>query len=305
MRKKLTGSPSVELQRREGDEHLEPAELAQLDLFEMLNSPPRFEKHSAAAVLRHYKQGDVICRQGETGRSAFYALLSEDVLTLKHRQLDAARRKFERAGEETIEISEQLQDIKSVINAFKIRLVNSSAATNRTQPTRQVATAHLSMGHTQQARPTGVLGRLNRKLFGAGSARVDEPPEFIPNDGPTDINYQTKQAPIFEGEIFGEMSCVTHAPRSATIVAETECFMLEFTRLIYDELQRDPKFRERVDRNYRDRLLKGHLRRLDVLNDLTDAQFDFIRERVRLEIVDPGEVICDENDPSDEAYIVR
>ena len=89
------------------------------------------------------------------------------------------------------------------------------------------------------------------------------------------------------------------------MVADVECYMLEFLRNIFDQVQKDPGYRERMDANYRERVLKNHLRRLDILRDLSDEDLDFIRDRAELMIVDPGTVICDEYDPSDGVYIVR
>jgi hypothetical protein len=52
-------------------------------------------------------------------------------------------------------------------------------------------------------------------------------PPSIPIDGPADIETKTLSAPMFKGEIFGEMSCFNRVPRSATIIVEQECYVLE------------------------------------------------------------------------------
>lgn len=294
---------SSELPLQEGDERLTPDQLGRLEIFRSVQQPPDFKEHRDATVLRRYQKGDVVCRQGETGQTAFYILRSEDVLALKNRQLDDVRYEHNRTDNKH-NLHEQIQEIKNEISIFKSRVADMPSKDDDPSSSRQAASAHLLTGQSKQARPKGALGRLNKAARG-GTAASLAPPEFVPNDGPVDINYQSKKAPLFEGDIFGEMSCMTGSARSATVVADADCYMLELTWPIYDPLQRDPVYRRRADKTYRERILLGHLQRLPILKDLTESELNFIRERARLEIVDPGEVICDENDPADAAYLIR
>jgi CRP-like cAMP-binding protein/Fe-S-cluster-containing hydrogenase component 2 len=130
-------------------------------------------------------------------------------------------------------------------------------------------------------------------------------PELIPNDGPTDINYESREAAIFSGEVFGEMSCLTRQPRSATVVADSDCYALEILRNVLDQMRKDPQYKEKSEQKYRDRVLEGHLRSLSLFSLLTPEQFRQVVNRVELVEVAPGAVLWDEGDPPTAVYVVR
>src|SRR5207245_1149955 len=100
-----------------------------------------------------------------------------------------------------------------------------------------------------QRQKTGLFQGL-RRLFGA-AAEHRAKPLYVPIDGPRDLDYQTLQSFLYEGELFGEMSCLYRTPRSATIVATRDCYMLEMLRNILDQLQKDPAYKARTDELYR------------------------------------------------------
>jgi Fe-S-cluster-containing hydrogenase component 2/CRP-like cAMP-binding protein len=164
----------------------------------------------------------------------------------------------------------------------------------------RVATAYLLSGGSV-AEP----GFFSRLFSGRPRALKQLEPTFIPNDGPTDIDYQTRQAPMFEGDVFGEMSCMTLAPRSATIVVDHDCYMIEFLRNIFDKVQSDAGYRKRADDIYTQRVLSTHLGRLEIFQGLTEPQLAVLRDAAHLEVVEPGTVICDEGDRSDSVYLIR
>lgn len=262
---KLVVNPEVDLSPRAGDVSLSAAELGKLELFAGLKRSPSFEKFPGSTVLRRFSAGEVICRQGDAGASAFYILTENDIAACAEHALPPLSRT--NSGDSGV---------------------------------RRVATAFLSVDSANQPRPRGFLAGLLR-----GKSTALEAPEAIPNDGPTDIDYTKRQAPMHSGEVFGEMSCMTLSPRSATIVADTDCYMLEFTRNIFDQIQKDDGYRQRIDEIYRRRVLEGHLRKLELFRELSDQQLRSIRNSVELDVVDPGTVICDEGDPSDAVYIIR
>src|SRR5260370_6646530 len=101
------------------------------------------------------------------------------------------------------------------------------------------------------------------------------------------------------------MSCMYRTPRSATIVANRECFAIEMLRNILDAIQKDPAYKARADEVYKKRVFELQLRKLSIFSDLTDEEFDDVREGVELISVDPGTLVCDEHDRSDGMYIVR
>ena len=110
---------------------------------------------------------------------------------------------------------------------------------------------------------------------------------------------------MHEGELFGEMSCMSRAPRSATVVADRDCYMLEMLRNILDIVRKDVGYKEQMDKVYRERVLGGQLRKLSIFADLSDEQFTRICDHVELITVEPGQVIWDENDPSDSFCVIR
>jgi CRP-like cAMP-binding protein len=299
---KVVVNPESDLEPRPGDLQLTSEELQRLSLFKGMSKPPSFEKYPGATVLRRYSQGEVICRQGDGGATAFYILSSEDALELNSARLEQARAKAK--GTDPGRQKQELDQLAKAVEHFSERI--KSTESEGPAAKRRAATAHLLVNLETKPKKTGFLQSVTQRLFGGANGEAPEQkPDFIPNDGPADIDYRTRQAPMFEGDVFGEMSCMTLAPRSATVVADVDCFMLEFLRNIFDQVQKDPGYRERMDANYRERVLKNHLRRLEILHDLSDHDLDFIRDRADLMIVDPGTVIFDEYDASDGVYIVR
>ena len=62
------------------------------------------------------------------------------------------------------------------------------------------------------------------------------------------------------GDIFGEMTCMSHYPRSATVTAGEDCTVLEMLRNVLYIMQRSPSFRRELEAKYRARTIDGHLR---------------------------------------------
>src|SRR5262249_26315082 len=135
-------------------------------------------------------------------------------------------------------------------------------------------------------------------------AAVMAPPSSIRIDAPTEIDYETMQASLVEGEIFGEISCRSGAPRSATIIADRDCFMLEMLRNILDQLQKDPAYKARTDENAQRRTLQ-FIRKLSLFADLTDEQFRSVREQIEIKSLDPGQILYDEFERPDSLYIIQ
>ena len=258
--KKLVVKPEAELELGPRDMVLNSGELVELELFGNLKKSISVEKFPGSILLRNYQQGEVICRQGEAGNSAFYIARSKDLESLFGRPLK-----------------------------------------NSAQSDQAAATAHILGSAAQQARPRSWWQR----IISPSAEIVEENPVFIPNDGPSDIDYETRQAPMYEGDVFGEMSCMTHAPRSATVVAARDCYMVEFIRNIFDQMQKDQGYRQQVDMVYRERVLDSHLKQLEFFRDLESPQIAELTSGATLHVYDPGDVICDEFDPSDSVYIVR
>jgi CRP-like cAMP-binding protein/Fe-S-cluster-containing hydrogenase component 2 len=169
---------------------------------------------------------------------------------------------------------------------------------------RRLATARLlATGSKQPATKT-----FWQRLTGGGGSvgsKEQAAPQLIPNDGPTDINYESREAAIFSGEVFGEMSCLTRQPRSATVVADGDCYALEILRNVLDQMRKDPQYKQQSEQKYRDRVLEGHLRSLSLFALLTPEQFRQVVNRVELVEFAPGAVLWDEGDPPTAVYVVR
>ena len=83
-------NPPAFLVPREGDETLTAQELEHVALFAELSSQPDFTDYPGSMVLRHFRRGDVVCRQDEPGWTAFYILRAKDLVELRESQLPRA-----------------------------------------------------------------------------------------------------------------------------------------------------------------------------------------------------------------------
>ena len=179
------------------------------------------------------------------------------------------------------------------------------AEKDRVRTERRAATVHIIPGANRVVQPKSWLGRISRRLFGGGGTPLDRSPTAIRNDGPSDVDYQTRQAPMFEGDLFGEMACMTNSPRSATITADGEVYMLEFLKNVFNLIQKDEGYREQILKGYRERVLSTHLDRLQFFQGLAPEQKATLSDALDLKIVDAGTVIFNEEEPSDCVYIIR
>lgn len=143
-----------------------------------------------------------------------------------------------------------------------------------------------------------------------GQKKTGGPPKHpdskvVAIDASVDLQYGSLAATIGPGNLFGEMSCLNLAPRSATVVAETRCVMLEILRNMYGELEKGKTFKERQDKLYKDRVLNNHLRTSPLLEGVPDETIAKLKEVAELLSFDPGKPIFAENDKPDGMYLVR
>ena len=229
-------------------EVLDPAELLDLPIFENV-SGTFLELNQKAVVKRRFRAGEVICREGEFGSTAFYIL------------------------EGTAEV-----------------FLSSPIAHVRTE----------GSSHGFFSRLRSMLTPREEHARSEESARP-----FIPIDASVDLPYDSPIAQLHPGDLFGEMTCMSYYPRSATVRAQTDCVMLEMLRNVLDILQRNKTFRAQLERNYRQRALDSHLRGVPVFATLTPDFIDHLRDRVELVRFNPGQVICRQGEPADSFYLVR
>jgi CRP-like cAMP-binding protein/Fe-S-cluster-containing hydrogenase component 2 len=283
--------PKAELERRSSDVSLTDDQFLKIGLFAQLKRKPSLDKFPGAMVLRRYRKGEVIFRQGEAGWTAFYTLTSEDLLAVEGKEKEALP-----------EVSKSLSpgEFKTVLK----RVQELQATPARSEELRTVATVNLAVAKPSPSKEAGVLGRLGRRLFGGQTERGSKP-LYIPIDGPRDLDYQTLQSALYEGELFGEMSCLYRTPRSASVVATRDCYMLEMLRNILDQLQKDPAYKAKTDEIYKKRVFELYLRQSQFFHDLTEAQLEELRPKLDLVTFESGQVIFDEYERPDCLYVIR
>jgi len=164
--------------------------------------------------------------------------------------------------------------------------------------------AHVDTEGSQQ----GLLSKLASKLKPRKEHQREEENtsrKYIHIDAPVDLEYDHPVAKLHAGDLFGEMTCMSFYPRSATVVAAEDTVCLEMLRNVLDVLQKNKTFRATLDASYRIRALDTHLKSVPVFSSLTQDFVDHLRDRVELLRFAPGQVICRQGDMADSFYLVR
>ena len=243
----LTNKRVVGTELGEGDV-IDPAELLHLPIFENV-SGTFLELNQKAVVKRRFRAGEIICREGDFGSTAFYIL----------------------EGKAEVFLSSPIAHVRT------------------------------------QGSSSGFFSRLKSMLSPReeDSRSEESYRPFIPIDASVDLPYDNPIAELGPGDLFGEMTCMSYYPRSATVRAKTDCVMLEMLRNVLDILQRNKTFRAQLERNYRVRALDSHLRSVPIFAPLTKDFVDHLRDRVELLRFSPGQVICRQGDAADSFYLIR
>ena len=231
-----------------GARPVEPEELLQWPVFKGV-SGTFLGLNKGAVVRRTFRRGEIICREGEFGSTAFYLL----------------------EGKVRVSLASPIAHVKTEGGA------------------------------------RGFLSKLTSRLARRHEHQREEEADqrWIPIDAPVDLAYDDPVAELGPGDLFGEMTCMSFYPRSATVRAETDCTMLEMLRNVLDILQKNKTFKAQLDQTYRRRALDSHLRGVPIFAGLTDEFLNHLRERVELLRYAPGQVICRQGDPADSFYLVR
>src|SRR5436853_7202257 len=146
---------------------------------------------------------------------------------------------------------------------------------------------HNPLAHLRTHPVRNFLGRSVRRMKSfLTDDQTDLRPEahqrkFIGIDADVDLPISRPIAELGPGELFGEMTCRTFQPRSATVIAREECVMVEMLRVILDMLVgtrqiseasksmskalkaptfKGTSFKTQLDEKYRQRSLETHLR---------------------------------------------
>ncbi|HEX9820715.1 MAG TPA: cyclic nucleotide-binding domain-containing protein [Methylomirabilota bacterium] len=245
----LTNRRELEVELLHGEE-MAAEELKALPIFARM-SGTFLDLNRGAVVRRRIRPGQVICREGDFGSTAFYILSG------------------------TVEVS--------------------------------IATP---LGHSA-ARRGGAGGR--KGFFRMLTELVKSPPapstaaapRTIPIDATVDLDLSNPVAQLGPGDLFGEMTCLSFYPRSATVRAVEETVVLEMLRNVLQMLQKDKVFKAELDRRYRARALDTHLRSVPILSSLSEGFVARLRDRVQLVRFEPGQVICKQGDPADGFFLIR
>jgi CRP-like cAMP-binding protein/Fe-S-cluster-containing hydrogenase component 2 len=148
---------------------------------------------------------------------------------------------------------------------------------------------------------------------------------FIPIDASVDLPRETPLADLGPGELFGEMTCRTFQPRSATVQVTEDCVMVEMLRVVLDMLLgtreidsttkattkvkaptfKGTSFKKQMDDKYRERSLVQHLRSVPLFQTVDLEFFNHLKENAELVSYGKNEIICKQLTEADAFYLIR
>lgn len=109
-----------------------------------------------------------------------------------------------------------------------------------------------------------------------------------------------------EGNIFGEMAALSGYPRSATVAAKEDLYLLEIpAKALNDLMKHSPSFKETIEGLYFERAVRNYLHKVPLFTSLDDAMLETLEKRVNLKSYNQGDVIFREGDPGDSLYVIR
>jgi CRP-like cAMP-binding protein/Fe-S-cluster-containing hydrogenase component 2 len=225
-----------------------------------------------AAALHHFRKGQIVCREGEFGSTAYYI-------------------------------------VSGTVDIF----IDNPLAHLRNRP------ASRFFGRSF-ARMKSFLTSENEDRRAEAQQR-----QFIGIDADVDLPLHRPLAQLGPGDLFGEMTCRTYQPRSATVQVREACVMVEMLRVILDMLvgNRQPSditkattkvkmptfkgtsFKAELDKKYRERSLSHHLRSVPLFATLSEEFIERLRQNVELVSCNQGQVICQEGEDADAFYLIR
>jgi len=189
------------------------------------------------ARLRFFKPGEIVVRQGDYGNSAFI-ILSGAARVILDTIDEALIGRHQPRRKNFLEVLAQLwknPDLPEVRN-FK----------NTRAGFREIAGSRSSFGDTAI-----FVQDVSSILTGKRTALLEE------------------------GELFGEIAALSRTPRTTTVAVDCPTEMLEIRWQGLREIRlRSPEFKQYVDRLYRERSLKTHLRETQMFKHLDDAQLE-------------------------------
>ena len=190
---------------------------------------------------------------------------------------------------------------------------------------------HNPLAHLKTRPAFGIFGQSLARMRSFLSDDKGSPPreraarQFIWIDANVDLPINRPLAQLGPGELFGEMTCRTYQPRSASVEAREPCVMIEMQRVILDMLVGSRKvsdltqgtsrvkaptfkgtsFKAELDTKYRERSLNNHLRSVPLFASVGEEFLDYLKERVELVSYNQSQMICQEGEEADAFYLVR
>jgi CRP-like cAMP-binding protein len=188
------------------------------------------------------------------------------------------------------------------------------------------------LAHLRTRPATGFFGRsvarMKSFLLDDGQDKRAEAHDrkFIGIDANVDLPMNKPIAELGPGELFGEMTCRTFQPRSATVIAREPCVMVEMLRVILDMLVgtrqiseaskatakavkvptfKGTSFKAQMDEKYRQRSLETHLRSVPLFASVGEEFLRYLKDKVELVSYNQSDVICKEGEEADAFYLIR
>ncbi len=117
----------------------------------------------------------------------------------------------------------------------------------------------------------GLTGKFLSHFTSVGQSPGIARPHYISVDAGIALNLAKPPAaanPVLTADdrLFGEMACMNHSPRSATVIAQEDGEVLEVLRNVVYMMQRNRTSRKILDDAYRDRALANFLRQMPFFN---------------------------------------
>jgi CRP-like cAMP-binding protein len=223
---------------------------------------------TGAAVLRRFEPGEVVCREGEFGSTAFYIV----------------------SGSVDIYINNPLAHLQTKPKMFGLfsgmkSLLVDEATDKREKGGRQFITADASVD-LPRSMPINQLGV--GELFGEMTCRTFQPRAATVRA--TEECVMVEMLRVVLDMLVGSREV------SAEVKARTKIKVPTF---------KGTSFKKILDDRYRERSLESHLRSVPILGGLSTAYLKTLTERAELVSVNKDEVICKQGDTADAFYLIR